>query len=217
MSRASAFGRPIEGMELTRLPLIELVFLLVLGSTGQEPEPVIEGRLVSGWVVLLREGTPQGRKNAAWALRQDGLLPKSATTALAAALSDPDTYVREEAAKTLAAQGPPEEVVPQLRKALVPMGPEDMDELGGCAPCYDAAMALVRLGPKAVPTLLDALADQDTSRGAIIYALGQIGPAAAAAIPLLQKLARDGDGRDREEALDALRRISGKRAKDTPR
>ena len=53
----------------------------------------------------------------------------------------------------------------------------------------DSSRALIRIGKPAVPALIDAMRDGDHRvRNRAVYTLGQLGTAAKAAIPLLQKL-----------------------------
>ena len=71
---------------------------------------------------------------------------------------------------------------------------------------------MATLGPAAVPRLVDAL-KHEKLRGQVAYILGQMGPAAAPAVPALAKLIADKDERVALEATLALAKI-GPGAKD---
>lgn len=72
----------------------------------------------------------------------------------------------------------------------------------------EAALALVRIGPAAVPHLTEALRDASPQvRQAAAFALGEVGPAAREAIPLLAVRLGDGDEWVRRTCASALARL----------
>jgi HEAT repeat protein len=74
-----------------------------------------------------------------------------------------------------------------------------------------AALALAHFGAEAVPTLVQALADQDGSvRAAASRALGEIGPAASDALPALVNAVDDPSAAVQEAAMRALEQIRGR-------
>ena len=108
------------------------------------------------------------------------------------------------AARALAALPPaPEITAPIWEKAM-----KDADE----TTMRHAMDALAALGAPAVPRLIDAL-KYEKFRVDIVYALGRIGPAAAAATGELAKLVEDKNSRVAHEAIIALGNI-GPGAKD---
>ena len=143
-----------------------------------------------------------------WALARihpdDKVLRRDTTEKLVARLKDKNEFVRVAAARALAALPPaPEITVPIWEKAM-----KDADET-----TMRAAMdAFAALGAPAVPRLIDAL-KYEKFRIDVVYALGRIGPAAAAATGELAKLIEDKHSRLAEEAIIALGNI-GPGAKD---
>ena len=64
------------------------------------------------------------------------------------------------------------------------------------------------MSPRAIGPLVEALADDDGGvRCAAAEALGNMGPAAREAVPVLEKLLRDKDPGIRQAAAEALKRI----------
>ena len=74
------------------------------------------------------------------------------------------------------------------------------------------AIALVKIGPAAVPALIGALKDKDGYvRQSAAYALGRIGPVAKDAVPALQAITKnDPERAARKAAAMALKKIQGK-------
>ena len=143
-----------------------------------------------------------------WALArvhpEDKELRRDATETLVARLKDKDAFVRVAAARALAALPPaPEITAPIWEKAM-----KDADE----TTMRHAMDALAQLGAPAVPRLLGAL-KHEKFRADVVYALGRIGPAAAAATSELARLVEDKNSRVAHEAIIALGEI-GPGAKD---
>ncbi len=128
-----------------------------------------------------------------WRLRvllfQPGLGP-NVVTELIRLLRDPDGVSRCMAAMILASQGPAAEpAIPVLIDGLADPALRQLSDgtLAGYDLNFVAAEALARIGPKAVPALLEALKNDATQFQAVI-AVGRMGPQATDVIPALRKL-----------------------------
>ena len=159
---------------------------------------------------------------------------------LIAALSAPDAAKRTEAAEQISLLGPDaqpaaialvlacgdevEEVRQWATAALEQLGPPEASDVGQLAILvearssdvgYWAATLLGRLKGEATPAV-DALARAVTGpldlsvRQRAAWALGEIGPGAAAALPSLQKAAADPDPRLSRLAKQAISQIAGR-------
>jgi HEAT repeat protein len=120
---------------------------------------------------------------------EDGAQP--AAVALVAATADEDDSVRQWATAALESLGPPDEKDIAALSGLLADGRLDV--------AYWAATLLGRLesvAAPAVPQLAAALEShaEVAARERAAWALGQIGPAAAAALPALQRAAASGSG-----------------------
>ena len=157
---------------------------------------------IDALITELSSGDVAGRRAAAEALSRD----KAATAVvpLVHACGDPDEQVRELANATLEELGPPpHDVASQLAAQLNHEGPTG----------YWAATLLGRLLADAAqwsPALGQAIRkNPDNSvRQRSAWALGQIGPAASAAIPQLEAATQDNDPRLARLAADALEKIN---------
>jgi HEAT repeat protein len=160
---------------------------------------------------LLTHESADVRARAAEAVSQGGYgpIPGSAATDLANALDDEDPAVRGAAADGLsrlgAAAGP---AVPKLVALFGKTTPEDLMKPD---PLELAAFrAVVGIGEPAVGPLTAALADRNpVVRLQAVAALGEIGPAAKAALPDIEKLLRDPVGAVALEAAAAATRVGG--------
>jgi HEAT repeat protein len=174
-----------------------------------------DGRPASYWMAELKDEDAGRRKDAAAALGAIGPTAREAAPALAAALKDDDDLVRMNAALALFKIGAAdEETVAALAAAL-----EDPH----LAVRADATLALRRAGPAAAavaPALIKALQDPaNRVPVAIFYTtsvaqvaaqiLGDIGPPARDAIPVLAEIYADkrNDEALRKEAARALKKI----------
>jgi len=132
------------------------------------------------------------------------------------ALESPDIEARREAAMRLMliSMQSAEDLAPAVPHLLVPAVAHLVgalsDEDDGVREYVGAALA--RIGPAAVPALVDALTD-DESDAALLAdvagVLGEIGPVAREAVPYLKTMARASDERIADAAARALRRIEG--------
>jgi HEAT repeat protein len=127
-------------------------------------------------------------------------------------LSHPDQAIRSLAAMTLASQGPAaEEAIPALIAKITDPG---LFQLNDRTPVlhntrYVAAEALSRIGPKAVPPLIEALKSEGKREPAII-ALGRMGPVARDARKALRKYLDDRNRTIALQAAGALLRLGEK-------
>lgn len=145
----------------------------------------------------------------AWQVRQQALVAlhrhpgPEAARAVAAALADVDARVRARALRTLADM--PQEAAASAAVISERLGDEDLQ------PRRWAAVVLSRIGPPAVPTLVEALAAESPEiRYRAAWALGAIGTDARAAAPVLRALTGDPSERVRIEALTALEAIEAR-------
>lgn len=157
-----------------------LVPLLALGDeqTSPHPESLIE---------LLRKGDYVERQRALDALAAVPSGTEKYVAVLRPALQDKDRDVRQQAAMALAVFGIDE--TPVLEELLAGMTrrhpgryhsqPED---------ARSAMAALVKLGRKAVPSLVNAFDDESyVGRMLALEALGEIGPPAKDGLPVIEK------------------------------
>ena len=183
------------------------------------------------------------RTAAAVSLGGFGPLAKAAVPALRLLLRDAGAAVRLSAAEALARIKPRKECVPNLLEGLrgqngfmsdrtvralgflgshaeaaVPDLIEWIPESGLSWDLHEpVAAALIRIGPTAVPFLVEVLrSDSPRVRAAAAAILGRIGPRAAAAVPALVTALRDGEPEVRKEAAAALTRIGRETAAALP-
>jgi hypothetical protein len=171
---------------------IEALVVSEVGSVPPEPSAALRLRKIalepSGSIAEMRHGLsdpdPEVRAAAAWALGQQRARASGAVPDLARALSDQDGIVRGLAAVALRETGPAaSEAVPSLIKGL-----KDTDS----SVRMICAEALGRVkAASAVPALIavsrDPGEDLHVLRN-VVAALGEMGPAAEAAIPALEAL-----------------------------
>ncbi len=170
----------------------------VLGQLGTIPadaEPVIRANTESE--------NPGLRTVSYWALARvhldDMELRREATAELVARLKDERPYVRQVAARALAALPPaPDIVLPIWEEAMKDADPTT---------ALHALDAMATLGAPAVPRLVNLLDTHDQVRAEVVYILGQMGPEAAAATDALAQLAADEDLHVATEATIALGKI----------
>jgi hypothetical protein len=186
--------------------------IFALGSIG----PAAAEAVPALATILVDSPDGHARQEAALALAKMAPASRSAVPALAQALADDELAVRMNAALALFRLGSEARpAIPALIQAL--RDERNQTNLGAFHHTIQemAALALGRASAgsaDAVPALTAALrADSDDNyRRAIVRALGEIGPEAAPAIPLLRVLIGDNDGPLQRAAQESLARITGK-------
>jgi len=146
------------------------------------------------------------RREAAYQLSQRGVAAKPALPALLKALNDDDKQVWSSVMAAIAAMGPEaNEAIPVLLERIdgrKGVGRRERDISFGVP---RTAYVLSRLGPAAIPPLINALGEKDLGlRLAAAEALGSMGPAAHDAIPALVKNLGDDQDSVRDKTAQAL-------------
>jgi len=140
-------------------------------------------RALPALLAALRDENKSVRKYAAWAVHRIGPQP-SHVPALIATLADQDSLVRRAAARTLGELGPKAKAaLPALKKRR--------------GSTYVCAIARIDVCDQTgIADLIDGLQGKGPlyheRHTTLIRALGRIGPRAAAALPTLQRILRDG-------------------------
>ena len=144
-------------------------------------------------------GDEQAVIRAAAAEALGGISP-AAVPALIQALQDPEKEVRQAAVSALGEVGAEAAAaVPDLVALLPQDGPRGLH----------VVFPLSRIGPAAVPALIQALRGRDTDvRSRAAQVLGLIGPEAQAAAPTLVEVLRDPEARVRVRAAEALWQVA---------
>lgn len=152
-----------------------------------------------GLVGQLQDPDVQVRRQAVRALAKMGPAADGAIPGLTSALHDPDSEVRRTAAVALGNMGAKaESALPGLMELL------DHKEY---ATRFSAALAVEKIDPAnpAFPTVL--IEGMTSGEAGTIAAVGEMGPAAAWAIPHLEKLLTHGDSNVRILAARAIGQI----------
>jgi HEAT repeat protein len=146
------------------------------------------------------------RREAAYQLQRLGPAAKLALPALIKALNDEDKQVWTLAITAITALGPEaKDAIPALIEDLNTSGLRGRRQRDARQVVMRTSYALTRIGPAAIPALLDALRQEDAGlRGGAARALGPLGAEARAAIPLLVNNLADGRDPVREETMAAL-------------
>ncbi len=204
------------------------VMVGLLVSRSNTRSPLYQGKTVKTWLLQLSAPDPKARHEAQAAFQTLGTnavpelarlvrvedarwrevmrriafrLPRFARTLVLHRVSPPQAaLVRPAAARALANLGPrAAAATPELVRAL-------HDKVNGT--CWEATVALGRIGGPAVPGLTSALQEEDaTVRCAAARGLGEAGPESAPAVPaLIQMLTRDSPA-ERAAAAQSLARI----------
>lgn len=144
------------------------------------------------------------RREALFQLSKVGKEAKVAVPALIQALNDPDRQVWAQAISILANLGPDAEpAIPKLLEQFATKKGGRQRDIRQAM--LRASFALSRIGPKALPSLLDGVKSDDPGlRAGCAKALGGMGPAAKEAIPLLVANLRLMGEDERRETIDAL-------------
>lgn len=162
---------------------------------------------VATLLAMLEHESASARAAAAMGLRRH-LDDPDVRDALVAAADDPDPWAAGPIFESIAAMKPPPEtgvaaVAARLR------APATDERTAGLR--SHAVFALLRMGPAAAPAL-PALVDSLGSGNEtvlLLWTLGEIGPAAKAAVPAIRKRLADEDARTAFAAAGALLRIEG--------
>jgi HEAT repeat protein len=141
-------------------------YALEILSAQRIADPGLEVDLVR----LLGHVNASVRLHAAWLLGQQRRLGRSAVAALKAALADPQSRVRATAADALVRTAPQTaaEAAPAVVAALLaeryagPCAQGDWRWATDARPWSDSSATVVRLGPAALPTLMELLTDRAT-------------------------------------------------------
>lgn len=175
--------------------------------------PTVCGKPAAYWIAALRGKDRDARNVAPGALALFVPEAKEALPVLIAGLDDPKTSdLHAEIIRELRDLGPgASAAAPALTRKL---GDRRFVDFIMFKATHLAGDALVAIGPSAVPALVEALgSESEKTRFWAVRTLGEIGPAARAAVPALhKKLAR---GRDVETAW-ALGRIGPDAAEAVP-
>lgn len=146
------------------------------------------------------------RREAAYQLNQLGAAARPALPALITALEDQDKQVWSDAIGAVTALGPDaKDAIPALIESLNDNTARGGRERDRRQMMMRSAVALARIGPAAVPPLIEALRSHEASvRAGAARALGGMGAGARAAIPALVKNLGDGDENARAADIEAL-------------
>ena len=187
--------------------------IFALGTIG---EPA--GRTAPALAAIMNDDPdPDARAQASLALSKMGGAARQVVPELARALKDPELLVRVNAARTLFQLGADARpAVPALTEALR----EERNEAAADRFVNTAqefiALALGRVSAgtaDGVGPLVEALRAARTNqvRQTLCRALGEVGPSASAALPVLQEYLASRDSRVREAAEKACQKIEGDR------
>jgi len=171
-----------------RFILYALLFLMPCLPTAQaEEQPTFLGKTLTGWRQILtgKSATMDERRQALWAIGCFGPEAREATPELMELVRRGE--LKDEATGALTAIGAsPEATVPPLIEQFVKQGCEHRTGQGTFIYSPSVENALVRIGGPAVPALLNLLNGPDKDmRVCAAAALGEVGPAARAAVPAL--------------------------------
>jgi HEAT repeat protein len=154
----------------------------------------------------MKTGDREVRREATFQLERLGPKGREALPLLLNALDDPDKQIWSNAVAAIAAMGPEaKDAIPKLLEGL------DSRKSRGNRPreksqaLMRSAYALSRIGPAAIPPLIEALSADDTAlRQGAAKALGGMGDGAKEAVPALVKNLGHWDADVRSEVAEAL-------------
>ncbi len=157
-------------------------------------------------IARLASGDVAARRNASYELSQLGPKAKEAIPALIKALEDSDKQVWTNAIATVAAIGPDaKDAVPALLAALDSKGANRQRSYYRDQVLIRTSYALTRIGPAAIPPLIEGLKSNDTMmRSGAARALGGMGPVARDAIPALIENLGFWEAGVQNDAIEAL-------------
>lgn len=168
-------------------------------SAVAEEAPLTIDKLIP----MLSSSEREARREAAYQLERQGAAAKPALPALIKAINDEDKQVATSALAALAGLGPQaQEAIPPLIDLMDTGKARGRDRRQLVA---RAAFALSRIGPAAVPPLIEAVKKDDIGlRIGGARALGGMGTQARDAVPVLIGVMVDGRDPIREEVIAAL-------------
>jgi HEAT repeat protein len=171
----------------------------VLCTLGPEAKPILPEL-----VKLLKAKRARDPQVVIAVIGSIGPDAKEAAPALIEALAD--RRVQDEAIEALCAIGPSaKDALPAIRRAIREAGKHDDERT---APSFVLIDPLYKLGPDAVPLLIEFLDDDDPNyKSRSAHGLGRIGPAAKSALAKLVSALKHDDPAVRGDAAVALWRI----------
>lgn len=157
-------------------------------------------------VAQLATGDVPAKRDASYHLMKLGPKAKEALPALIKSLDDSDKQVWSNSVSAIAAIGPDAtEAIPALIDDLDSKKGRGQRGFDKNQALFRSAYALTRIGPAAIPPLIQALGGDDAAlRAGAAKALGGMGPAAKEAIPALVSNLKHGDNDVQREVIDAL-------------
>jgi hypothetical protein len=196
-------------------------------ATTLDGDPVHQGRPLSSWIAMLKDGDVEKRRNAARSLETVGSKGSSAVGGLRDALYDSDSVVASSAATALGKMGKDgvdpliaalsderSDVRLRASTAIEDVGPPAIPRLIGLLSSSKqetvvlASVTLSRIGTPAIPQLQEALkSDYHQVRGFAVLALAGMGRSASPALSAIRELTHDSHPGVRNVAEDALRAI----------
>jgi HEAT repeat protein len=172
----------------------------VVASAADAPLPV--DKLIS----QLETGDTPAKRDASYHLMKLGPKAKDALPVLVKALDDSDKQVWSNSVSAIAAIGPDaQEAIPALIEDLDSRKGRGQRGFDKNQALFRSAYALTRIGPAAIPPLIQALSGEDAAlRAGAAKALGGMGPTAKEAIPALASNLKHPDNDVQREVVDAL-------------
>jgi HEAT repeat protein len=165
-----------------------------------------EKRSVQELIAQLSSSDTPVRREATFQLEKLGPAAKDAVPALLKVIDDSDKQVWSNALAALASIGPDaKEAIPTLLLIFESGKGRSQRFRERGQMIVRAAYALTRIGPAAVPPLIEALGKDDAGlRAGAAKALGGMGPAAKDAVPALVAILGNQDPEVQREVIDAL-------------
>ncbi|HET6410352.1 MAG TPA: HEAT repeat domain-containing protein, partial [Chthoniobacteraceae bacterium] len=196
------FARAGRSGSVRRACGITFVIALAVVKGAEEPQSVEK------LVAQLQTGDVPGRRDASYFLQRLGPKAKDALPALIKAIADEDKQVWSNSVAAIAAIGPDaKEAIPVLLEDLASKegqgrGRRNFDR---SQRMFRSAHALSRIGPAAIPPLIQGLSSDDaTLRAGSAKALGGMGTVANESIPALIANLNHGDNDVQREVVEAL-------------
>jgi HEAT repeat protein len=198
----SALGVQPAAGALRLLTRSAILALLALTSAFAADAPPTFEKLVS----QLETGDTPARRDASYHLLKLGPKAKDALPVLIKSLEDQDKQVWSNSVAAIAAIGPDaKEAIPVLIGGLQSKQGRGRRGYDQNQALFRSAYALTRIGPAAIPPLIESLNAEDSGmRAGAAKALGGMGPVAKEAIPSLVSNLKHGDNDVQREVVEAL-------------